>query len=133
MSLMAIQYVASTAFPNVRRLMYTIGFVGGFFTFGFGSLVYLRFESDLRTAVGSVRLGTLARVQAGYCGLSSSRKDLSAEEWIRLTRLKRTSDHLSRSGYFRGTWLSLPTVLAILPPLVSLIGALLIYKKKSRP
>src|SRR5205823_4630707 len=121
-----IQYIASTSLPEVDRLMHTIVFVGGFFTFGFGGLVYLRFESDLRIAVDSVRLRTLATVQSDYRELFSSRGDLSAEDWFRLGRLKRTSDYLSRSGSFKGSWLSLATVLAaILPPLVSLVGAFL--------
>jgi hypothetical protein len=106
-------------------------FIAGFFSFCFGSLVYLRFESDLRIAVDRVRLATLSEVQGRYREISSNREGLSPEEWLRIDRLKGTSDYLSRSGYLRGSLQRVAIVVAtILPPVVSLVGAVLTFFQK---
>jgi hypothetical protein len=106
-------------------------FIAGFFSFGFGSLVYLRFESDLRIAVDRLRLATLSGVQGRYGEILSGDEVLSAEDWVRVDRLKGTSDYLSRSGYLRGSLQSVGIVVAtILPPVVSLVGAVLTFFQK---
>lgn len=139
MSLMAMPYImdhpfasrfAETSSGGVTRFISVAVFVAGFFSFGLGSLVYLRFESNLRIAVDRVRLATLSMVQARYRELFSNQGTSSAEEWSQLAQLKGTSDYLSRPGYVRGSLQSIVVVVvAILPPLVSIVGAVLTYLK----
>jgi len=138
MSLMAVPYIWTfllasrfgTWSGSVSRFIAIVVFVAGFFSFGFGSLVYLRFENDLRIAIDRVRLATLSTVQTRYCELSSNQRALSAEEQSQLDQLKSTSDYLSRSGNLRGSLETLATaVTATLPPLVSIVGAVLTYRK----
>jgi hypothetical protein len=120
-----------TSSAGVARFISIVVFVAGFFSFGLGSLVYLRFESDLRIAVERVRLATLSRVQARYRDLLFSNQGaLSAEECSQLGHLKGTSDSLSRPGYLRSSLQSIAVVVvAILPPLVSIVVAVLTYRK----
>jgi len=142
MSLTAVPYIM--ALPLVSRFVgissvhvapfiAAVVFVAGFFSFGLGGLVYLRFESDLRIAVDQVRLATLSTVQARFSELFSNQGALSAKEWVQLGRLKDTADYLSKSGHLRGSLQSLGVVVAaILPPLVSMVGSVLTYVKKPR-
>jgi hypothetical protein len=139
MSLMAMPYImahpfasrfAETSSTGVARFISVTVFVAGFFSFCLCSLVYLRFESDLRIAVDRVRLATLSAVQARYREIFSDQGGSSVEEWSQLAQLKGTSDYLSRPGYLRGSFQSIVVVLvAILPPLVSIVGAVLTYLK----
>ena len=69
---------------HVAPFIAAVVFVAGFFSFGLGGLVYLRFESDLRIAVDQVRLATLSTVQARFSGLFSNQGALSAKEWVQL-------------------------------------------------
>jgi hypothetical protein len=122
---------ASTPPADLSRFVSAVVIVAGFFSFIFGSLDYLGFESDLRIAVERVRLVTLSTLQADYCNLLSQRRVLSADESAQLDRLKTASDYLSKSGYLRNSLQTLGSVFAaILPPLVSIIVGLLTYYKK---
>jgi hypothetical protein len=139
MSLIAVPHVMSlhlasrfvgTSSADASQFISTAVFVAGFFSFGLGSLVYLRFRSDLRIAVDRVRLATLSRVQGRYSRLASNRGTLSTDEWIQLGRLKRTSDYLSRPGYMGGSLQGIfGVVAAVLPPLISIVGAVLTLLK----
>jgi hypothetical protein len=112
----------------------SVVFVAGFFSFIFGSLIYLGFESDVRIAVERVRLASLSVLQAAYCDLYYRQLVLSAEESAQLDRMKNASDYLSKSGNLRTSAQVLGTLFAaILPPLVSIVVALLTYYKKTAP
>jgi hypothetical protein len=126
MSLTALPWFAGKSFAGVGPFISAVVFVAGFFSFGFGSLVYLRFENDLRIAMDRVRLTTLSTVQVRCVELFSSRWPLSAEACAQLDRLERASGYLSRPGYFRSSFQTLSTVLiAIVPPIVSIVVAVL--------
>lgn len=133
MSMMALPFASGfvgASSANVARFISTVVIVAGFFSFAFGSLVYLRFEGDLRTAVERARLATLSRVQARYCDLFSKQGTLSADDWVQLDRLQMASDRLAKSGRLRSSVHNLGTVTAaLLPPVVSIVGAVLTYKK----
>jgi hypothetical protein len=122
---------ASAPAADLSRFISTVVFVASFFSFFFGSLVYLRFESDLRIGVEHVRLAALSTLQADYRNLLAGPRALSTDECAQLDRLKTASTHLSQSGYLRNSLQTLGSVFAvILPPLVSIIVGLLTYYKK---
>jgi hypothetical protein len=138
MSLMAVPYIWTfllasrfgTWSGSVSRFIAVVVFVAGFFSFGFGSLVYLRSENDLRIAVDRLRLATLSTVQTRYCELFSNERALSTEEQSQLDHLKSTSDYLSRYGNLRDSLETLASaVAAILPPFATILGAVLTYRK----
>ncbi len=74
-SLIAVLYVLGTSSVSgsVLRFVSIVVLVAGFFSFGFGSLVFLEFERDLRVAIDKVRLATLSTVQARYDEVFQSR------------------------------------------------------------
>ena len=134
MSIMALPYIATkfdgTSLDAVGPFISAVVFIAGFFSFCFGSLVYLRFESDLRIAVDTARLASLSSAQVCHREISSKKEPLSDGELDQLRRLKETSDYLSRSGYLKGSWRTLATTLAaVLPPAVSMVAAVLSLKK----
>jgi|SRR5580704_3285251 hypothetical protein len=122
--------LAGASSAEIVPYISAVVFVAGFFSFGFGGLVYSRFERDLRVAVDRVRLQTLSTVQVRYWELFSNQRALSAEESTQLDRFKGMSDYLSKSGYLRGSLQNIAIIVgAILPPLVSMVGAVLAYLK----
>jgi hypothetical protein len=115
---------------SIEPFVSALVFVAGFFSFGFGSLVYLRFEADLRIAVERVRLATLLAAQKHVDALFSYERSLSREDLLRLDRFKSTSDLLSNSGYLKGVGKSIAIAsVALLPPLASMAGAVFSYLK----
>ena len=140
MSLMAAPYKFAYPFAyrlsdsltgDMFRFIAAVVIIAGFFSFVFGSLVYLRFERDLRVAVDRARLAALSLMQRRYGELAPGEAQTSAEKWARLDRIKSASDYLSRSAPFRSSFQTLGTVaIALLPPLVSIVGAVLTFKKK---
>jgi hypothetical protein len=140
MSLMAAPYKFTYPFSyrltggltgDMFEFIAAVIIIAGFFSFVFGSLVYLRFERDLRIAVDRARLATLSFVQGRYRTQAPEETPASAEKWVQLDRLKNASDYLSKSAPFRSSFQTLGTIaIAILPPLVSIVGAVLTYKKR---
>jgi hypothetical protein len=121
-----------TLSEDVTRFVVTGFIIAGFFSFVFGSLVYLRFQHDLRITVFQARLAALSVVQGRYNELFVKLgKDLPPNESLEIDRLKATSDSLSKSGHLRDTLQALSTLIAAsLPPVVSIVGAVLAYRAK---
>jgi hypothetical protein len=114
-----IQLENADAFPE---FVLAVIAVAGFFSFVFGSLVYLQFESDLRNAVDRMRLTALVGLQREY-----------AERFEVAT----AGELLSKGGLTRTAGRTLAaTLVAILPAVAGIlaaIGSLLSSSKKIAP
>lgn len=139
MSLMAI--------PQLSHAHFLSGFVGtlsdditvfviagiviaGFFSFIFGSLVYLRFQRDLQIGAFRARFAKLSAVQDRYNELFAKLGDLTPDESLQIDRLKTASDYLLKSGYSNSLQALGALAAAVLPPVLSVIGAVLTAKWK---
>jgi hypothetical protein len=124
------RFVTKSSASNISVFISTVVVVAGFFSFIFGSLVYLRFENDLRIDVERVRLAMLSELQTQCRDLFAKQAPLSEEEQSRLERIKVMADYLAMPGYFRTSLQTLGTTLvAIFPPAVAITVALLKYSK----
>jgi hypothetical protein len=114
----------------IRTFIHAVVFVGGFFSFGFGGLVYLGFERDIRIAIDRARLTTLSTMQTRRLALASIQKP-SSEEASELVRLESASGSLAGAGYSRTNLQTFTSsLLVILPPAVSVVVATIEYYAK---
>jgi hypothetical protein len=124
-------FVGASSTSDIDVLIYAVVLVAGFFSFVFGSLVYFKFENDLRIDVERVRLATLLDLQAQYCRLFIKQASLSEEEQAYLEQIKVTADYLASSGNFKTSLQSVGTTLmAVFPPAVAIVVAVLKYYQK---
>jgi len=132
MSLLAVPEIMKARFvtspSHIRQFIAAVVSVAGFFSFIFGSLVYIRFENNLRIDVERVRLATLSALHIQYRDLFVKQVPLSKQEESLLERIKPIVDDLAKPEYFRTSLQMLGTMLvAIFPPIVAITVALLRY------
>jgi hypothetical protein len=97
--------------------------VAGFFSFVFGSLVYLRFENDLRNAVDRVRLSALDELQREYTERFQAAAALQDSDQARINQLKGACDLLSTGGLTRTAGRAAVAMLVTILPAVAGIFA----------
>jgi hypothetical protein len=85
---LASKFLTKPAAADISLFISTVVCIAGFFSFIFGSLVYLGFESDVRIEVERVRLKTLSTLQGQYRDQADKQTALSTEEATRLDRFR---------------------------------------------
>jgi hypothetical protein len=119
-------YLSLPEAKELAALAYWVMLIAGFASFGFGSIVYLEAEAEIRNAVERVRLTSLAKAQWLFRELSAKEQPLNAYEQKQLETLRASSDFLSKSGSIADSWQRLQSVaIAVLPPLVAVAVALI--------
>ena len=95
--------------------------VTGFFSIGFGTIVFLRNEAALRQAVNTVTRSTLRLVEIEVADLSNRLGALDEANWKRLTELNALHKEVATAGSYRSIIVSgLSVMVPFVIPLISL-------------
>ena len=93
----------------------------GFFSIGFGTIVFLRNEAALRQAVNTVTRSTLRLVEIEVADLSNRLGELDEANWNRLTELNALHKEVATTGSYRSIIVSgLSVMVPFVIPLISL-------------
>ena len=95
--------------------------ITGFFSIGFGTIVFLRSEAAIRLVVEDVTRATLRLIEAEVARLRNRFKELSEVDWRRLTELNLLHDKVAMAGSYRSVIISgLSVLVPFVIPVVSL-------------
>jgi hypothetical protein len=95
--------------------------ITGFFSIGFGTIIFLRSEAALRRAVKKVTLSTLRVAEKEVAELSIRLGELDEANWKKLTQLSSLHNEVATAGSYRSLILSgLSVFVPFVIPLLSL-------------
>jgi hypothetical protein len=95
--------------------------ITGFFSIGFGTIVFLRNEAALRQAVNTVTRSTLRLVEIEVADLSHRLGELDEANWKRLAELNALHKEVATAGSYRSIIVSgLSVMVPFVIPLISL-------------
>jgi hypothetical protein len=97
--------------------------VASFFSVGFGTIVFLHSEEDIRSVVKKVSRASLNLLEKEIEDLYSRRGTLDEPQWLRMRVSMASRDQLIASGSYRSavfSWLNIlgPLALPLIPPVV---------------
>jgi hypothetical protein len=97
--------------------------VASFFSVGFGTIIFLKSEEDIRSVVKKVSRATLNALEKEIEELFSRRSTLDESQWERMRVSIASRDHLIATGSYRSavfSWLNIlgPLALPLIPPLI---------------
>jgi len=108
-------------FTNLRWFVLFVVPVASFFSLGFGTIVFLTSENDIRCVVNGVVARTLRSVEPEIADLFNRRGGLDDLQWKRLQELMALHDKMATTGSYRSVLLS---GLSILVPFVGPVAAI---------
>jgi hypothetical protein len=97
--------------------------VASFFSVGFGTVIFLNSEKDIRSVVKKVSRATLNSLEKEIEDLFTRRSTLDESQWQRMRVQIASRDHLIATGSYRSavlSWLNIlgPLALPLIPPAI---------------
>jgi hypothetical protein len=110
--------------PSQNSFVFFEVLITGFFSIGFGTVIFLRSEAAIREAVNKTTCSTLSAIEFEVADLSSRIGGLDEAKWKRLTELHSLHREVAMAGSYRSAIVSgisvmVPFVVPIIPLFLS--------------